>query len=275
MTPAGTKVMIAAPTFAAAFQAEVSKQFKKLFKPEEVLLRAVTGDADVQRDRLHSALAKDRPTALITISVRPDRKTVPAYTSAKVPVILIDEEADGASTIATDNFLAGRLVGEYLVSHGRKKIGIVSGRTGIDGGYNAEQRIKGFREALVAAGLYLSPECVVEVAEYSSEEGVQVMPRLLDGGVDAIFCAAGDNCAVGLLTVAKQRGLRVPEDIAIVGFDDLLVARVSTPRLTTIRQPVEQMVEAAYKMAVTQRDEILRKPQKAIFRPELVVRQSA
>jgi len=274
--PEKTKVMVAAPTFDSAFQAEVSKQIKKLFKPEEeVLLRAVTRDLNVQKDVLRTALTQEKPTALITISVRPDGQTVPAYTGANVPVILIDEEADGASTIATDNLLAGRLVGEYLVSLGRKSIGIVSGRMGIRGGYNAEQRVKGFREALVAAGLYLPPERVVEVTEYSSEEGTQVMPLLLERGVDAVFCAAGDNCAVGLLTVARQRGLRVPEDIAIVGFDDLLVARVSTPRLTTIRQPVEQMVEAAYRMAVTHKDEILRRPQKAIFKPELVLRQSA
>jgi hypothetical protein len=69
MMPAGTRVMVAAPTFDSAFQAEVSKQFKKLFKPEEVLLRALTRDLDVQRDRLNSALRQEKPTALITISV--------------------------------------------------------------------------------------------------------------------------------------------------------------------------------------------------------------
>jgi DNA-binding LacI/PurR family transcriptional regulator len=94
-------------------------------------------------------------------------------------------------------------------------------------------------------------------------------------GVDAIFCAAGDNCAVGLLAVAKDRGMRIPEDIAIIGFDDLLIARTSTPALTTIRQPLEKMAEAAYKMTVLDRDKILMNPQKAIFNPEIVVRNSA
>jgi LacI family transcriptional regulator len=69
--------------------------------------------------------------------------------------------------------------------------------------------------------------------------------------------------------------VRVPEDVAIVGFDDLLIARLSTPALTTIRQPLKEMAEAAYNMAVVQRDEILRKPQRMMFKPELVVRQSA
>jgi LacI family transcriptional regulator len=110
---------------------------------------------------------------------------------------------------------------------------------------------------------------------YSREDGIEVMPKLLTMGVDAIFCAAGDNCAQGLLTEARDRGTRVPFDVAIVGFDDLPIARLLTPTLTTIKQPLEEMAEAAYNMIVTHRDAILRNPQKAIFNPELVIRQSA
>jgi LacI family transcriptional regulator len=171
--------------------------------------------------------------------------------------------------------MGGRLAGDYLISKGRKRIAIVSGRTQVKGSYNAEQRIKGFKQALGAGKLTLSPGFMFEVAHYSREDGVEVMPKLLTLGVDAIFCAAGDNCALGLLSVAKARGKRIPEEIAIMGFDDLLIARLSTPTLTTIRQPLETMAETAYKMAVVDRKEILLKPQKAIFSPELVVRQSA
>jgi DNA-binding LacI/PurR family transcriptional regulator len=116
---------------------------------------------------------------------------------------------------------------------------------------------------------------MVEVTHYSRDDGMEVMPKLIDAGVDGIFCAAGDNCAMGLLAVAKEKKVRIPEDIAIVGFDDLLIAQLSTPKLTTIRQPLKEMAEAAYKMAVIHRDEILRKPQNIKFNPELVVRQSA
>jgi len=110
---------------------------------------------------------------------------------------------------------------------------------------------------------------------YSREDGIEVMPILLDAGVDAIFCTAGDNCALGLITVAKERNVRIPEDIAIIGFDDLLIAQISTPKLTTIRQPLKEIADAAYKMAVIQGEEILSKPQKIVFKPELIVRQPA
>jgi DNA-binding LacI/PurR family transcriptional regulator len=101
------------------------------------------------------------------------------------------------------------------------------------------------------------------------------MPNLIGASVDAIFCAAADNCAQGLLSVARERGVRIPEDIAVIGFDDLPIAQLSTPTLTTIRQPMKEIVDAAYKMSTTQRDEILNNPKKVLFKPELIIRQSA
>jgi len=270
-----TKVVIAAPNFGSALQIAMSEHLTKWLKPEEIARRSVTDDAGMQRERLKQALVQTNPTALIAIDVRPDSDTIAAYSAANVPIVLIDEETADVSTITTDNRLGGQIAGEYLVAKGRKKIAIVSGKTQVQGGYNAEQRLKGFQQALSAGKLSILPECMIEAIHYSREDGISVMPKLLQIGVDAIFCAAGDNCAVGLLTVAREKHVRIPEDIAIVGFDDLLIARLSTPKLTTIKQPLLEMAEAAYKMAVLNRDEILRKPQRVVFKPELVIRQSA
>jgi DNA-binding LacI/PurR family transcriptional regulator len=270
-----TKVVVVVPTFQSAILVAMSDHLKKLLKPEEIALRAVTDEAGVQKDHLKRILTQVKPTALITMDVQPDADMVAAYTAAGVPIVLLDEEAVGVSTIATDNLMGGRIAGEYLISKGRKKIAIVSGRTQVKGGYNAEQRLKGFQQALNVGRLSIPPGCTIEVPHYSREDGIEVMPKLLDADVDGIFCAAGDNCALGLISVVKDRKVRIPEDISIVGFDDLLIAQISTPKLTTIRQPLKEIAEAAYKMAVTQRDEILRKPQKIIFKPELVIRQSA
>jgi LacI family transcriptional regulator len=231
-----TRVVIAAPTFGSPFHISMIDNLRKLFKPEQMTQRSVTDDIAIQKGRLKQVLEQTKPTALIAISIRPDSDTIAAYNAGNVPIILIDEETTGVSTITTDNCEGGRIAGEYLMKIGKKKIAIVTGRTKVKGGYNAEQRLK---------------------------------------GVDAIFCAAGDNCALGLLSGARDRGVRVPEDVAIVGFDDLLIAQLSTPALTTIRQPLKEMAEAAYNMVVNQRDQILNKPQNAVFHPELVIRKSA
>lgn len=270
-----TKVLIVAPNFGSALQIAMCEHLRKWLKPDELAQRSVTDDAGKQEEHLKQALVLTHPTALIAISVRPDPDTIAAYSAANVPIVLIDEETADVSTITTDNRLGGQIAGEYLVAKGRKKIAIISGKTQVQGGYNAEQRLKGFQQALLARKLSILPECMIEVLHYSREDGISVMPKLLHIGVDAIFCAAGDNCAAGLLTVAREKRVRIPEEIAIVGFDDLIIAQLTNPGLTTIRQPLMEMAEAAYKMAVIQKDEILRKPQKVVFKPELVVRKSA
>jgi LacI family transcriptional regulator len=238
-------------------------------------MRSVTDDANTQKVRLQQILAQTKPTGLIAISIRPDNDTISAYSTANIPIISIDEKASGVSTITIDNNMGGRIAGEYLIKKNKKKIAIVTGRTHVVGGYNAQQRLEGFQHALRTKGLSTPLGCVMEVFHYSREDGIEVMPKLLDFGVDAIFCAAGDNCAQGLITVARERGVRIPEDVAVVGFDDLLIAQLSTPALTTIRQPLKEMAEAAFKMAVIHRDEILRKPRNEVFNPELVIRKSA
>ena len=275
MTNRETRVVVVAPTFGSALQISMVAHFRKLFKPEEMSLRSATDDAEKQIECLKQLLIQNKPTALICISIRPDSDIISIYNAENIPIVLLDEEMAGVSTIAIDNCKGGRIAGEYLISKGRKKIAIVTGRTKVKGGYNAELRLKGFQQALKSKGLSIPKGCEIEVVHYSREDGIEVMPKLLALGVDAIFCAAGDNCAQGLLSVARDRGVRIPENVAIVGFDDLPIARLSTPTLTTIKQPLNEMAEAAYMMAVIQRDEILRKPKNSIFNPELVVRQSA
>jgi DNA-binding LacI/PurR family transcriptional regulator len=269
------KVLIVAPSFETVFHAAIYNQLKKLFIPDKFLFRSITDEESVQKERLETALEQIHPTVLVAVSVRPDNATVDAYVSAHVPIILIDEEMAGLTTISTDNFIGGRMAAEYLISNGRKKIAIVSGRTQVKGGYNAEQRMNGFMEAFTTANCSFSKDLAIEVKYYSREEGIEVMPLLLEKGIDAVFCAAGDDCAIGLLMAAKDRGKRIPDDVAIVGFDDTLVARVSNPSLTTIRQPLEKIAETTYKTAMKDTTELLQNPQKTRFQPEMVIRKSA
>jgi len=269
------KIVIVAPTFGSALQISLVRNFRKFCKPEELALRSATDDADKQMECLKQALSQNKATALIAMDIQPDSNTISAFSAANVPIVLFDEEAVGVSTIAIDNYKGGFIAGEYLISKGKKKIAIVSGRTKVKGGYNSELRLKGFQQALKAKGLLIPEGCTIEVLHYSRKDGIEVMPMLLAKGVDAIFCAAGDNCAQGLLTVANERVVRIPNDVAIVGFDDLPIARLLTPTLTTVKQPLEEMAKAAYNMVVNQRSEILRNPKKVIFNPELVIRKSA
>jgi DNA-binding LacI/PurR family transcriptional regulator len=276
---ANQKVVLTAPYFGSSFQIAILDHFKKLINPENMSFRSSTGELDKQIETLKKILVENKPTVLIAISMSPPSDIVSLYNSNNVPVILIDEEAAGASTLATDNYKGGQIAAEHLISKGKKRIAIVNGRAHAEGiyagNYCARLRLKGFSDALRRKGLSIPPGCEIEVPNYSREDGVAAMPKLIDAGVDAIFCAAADNTALGLLSAAKGRGTRIPEDIAIIGFDDLPSAQLSTPGLTTIKQPMKEIVDAAYKMSTVQRDEILKSPKKILFEPKLIIRQSA
>jgi LacI family transcriptional regulator len=279
MTNQPMQIVITAPFFGSSFQIAILDHFKKLIKPENMSFRSSSGEVDKQSESLKKMLGENKPTVLIAISMCPHHDIISLYKENNVPIILIDEEAEGASTIATDNYKGGQIAAEFLISNGRKKIAIVNGRTqskgNYTGNYNARLRFNGFNEALKHKGLSIPAGCNIEVPNYSREDGVAAMPKLIEVGVDAVFCAAADNCALGLLSAAKERGTRVPEDIAIIGFDDLPIAQLSTPGLTTVKQAMKDIVEAAYKMSTAQRDEILKNPKKVLFEPKLVIRKSA
>src|SRR5699024_9523695 len=134
--------------------------------------------------------------------------------------------------VDVDNVEGGRVATRHLVDRGYRRIAMITGpptmRVGVD-------RLAGYREVLAGAGLEAAG---VEDGGFTAVDAEAAMPRILDDGSapDAVFIAS-DLMARGALGAIARRGLRVPEDIAIVGFDDSPVAARVTPPLTTVRQP--------------------------------------
>lgn len=168
-----------------------------------------------------------------------------------------------------DNVGGGREAGRYLASRGHRRVGAISGPPTMA---SAIDRLHGFREAAEQAGLEV---VAVEDGDFSEEGGAAAMRRILDGGPppDALFVES-DLMARGALDALREAGVRVPQDLALIGFDDSPVATAVTPALTTIRQPSR---EQGYGMAdvllnlLAGRDA----PHSTILPVELVVRDSA
>jgi DNA-binding LacI/PurR family transcriptional regulator len=234
-------------------------------------------DGDLLRTRmLHLLDARPKPVALIGICLQPDPGTVGEFRTAGIPMVLIDEEADGASTVCSDSFAGGYLAAQHLLDTGRKAIAVVAGQLHGNGSYNAVQRVKGVQKALAERGLPFSTEEVVQVADYSRKDGVAAMSTLLARGrkPDAVFSAAGDICATGLLATARERHLNVPAEMAILGFDDNPLASITDPPLSTMRQPLEEIAGCAWQLATEKHAEILTRPQRILLKPELVRRKT-
>jgi len=139
----------------------------------------------------------------------------------------------GLPTIGPDNHSGGRLATAHLIAHGRRRIVHLAGLPDSD---EAHERLAGYREALDAAGIRFDPS-LVAYGYFRIEEAEDATAQLLRDGVrfDAIF-AANDLEARGAMHVLSRAGLRIPEQVAIVGFDDAPVASVHRPAITTIRQ---------------------------------------
>jgi DNA-binding LacI/PurR family transcriptional regulator len=139
------------------------------------------------------------------------------------------------SSVTGDNFNGGRLATEHLLSLGRRKIGFIGGpKDEIE----VQQRLDGYKSALEAAGRSIEKD-LIEYGDFSNTSGAEAIKRLLKKSpeLDAVFVNS-DLMAIAAMDAIREDGKRVPEDIAVVGYDDLSIAEHSNPPLTTIRQNI-------------------------------------
>jgi DNA-binding LacI/PurR family transcriptional regulator len=271
-------VAVAAHHFGSGFGAVMSALLKQQTRSGQAAVEFLIGlQDDACRGLLELLQRAPPPAAVIGISVRPAPEVVAAFRAKAIPVVLIDEEAEGASTVGSDNLAGGLLAGQLLARLGRKRPAVVCGRRSVRGGQNAVLRVRGFERGLAGSGLTLAAENIVEVAEYSRKDGVTAMTEILARrpAIDAVFCAAGDLCATGMLSVARERRVPVPEQIALIGFDDHPMSGICQPPMTTIRQPLDRIAADAYRLATDEAAAAHARPQRLLFAPELVQRVSA
>jgi DNA-binding LacI/PurR family transcriptional regulator len=270
-----TKIVVASQSFGARFQTLMYGHLRRALAPGESIEECQIvrpREPEFLRKHLLSILdAPVKPIAVIGICIAPEPRTVASFRSAGIPMVLIDEEVEGASTVSCDNRAGGYLAGKHLARSGRKSIGVVTGPTDH---FNASLRLRGLEKALEEQGLKIPAGGVVVAPTYVRKEGEAAMAKLLREGpkVDAVFSAAGDTSALGVLSVAREAGVKVPEQLAIIGYDDLPLAAISDPPLSTIRQPLDLMAREAHRLATTCTAEILATPKRSLLEPALVTR---
>jgi LacI family transcriptional regulator len=156
------------------------------------------------------------------------------------PIVCLDRDSPSPSIplVQVDNRMGARLATEHLVGLGHRRIAHVAGRPEMR---ISDARIAGYRESLEAAGLRFDPTLVVP-GMFTEDGGYQAGLELFGGrsAPTAVF-AANDLSAVGLLEAISESGRRVPDDVSVVGFDDLRLAAYTSPPLTTVRQPAREI----------------------------------
>jgi len=191
--------------------------------------------------------------------------------ASSLPTVLIGHRrADGtASYVDIDNEQAADAITTHLISIGRTRVGHITGSRGTVAG---EDRVTGYQRAMRRAGLHVN-RLIVD-GDFTQESGVSAAAELLDVGVDAIFCA-NDASAAGALETIRARGLRVPDDVALAGFDDVEFAAHLDPPLTTVRQALRQQGMEAARALLQLLGDPGRSPRRVLMPTELVIRQSS
>ncbi len=138
--------------------------------------------------------------------------------------------------------------------------------------FEARDRLAGYTDALRDFGLPRASELIVE-GDWSEASGYAAMRRLLAAKPDAVF-AANDSMALAALRALKEQGLRVPEDVALVGYDDIPAAAAADPPLTTVRQPIRRLGEVAAQTLLALIDDPSGAQRRIVLPTELVVRAS-
>lgn len=191
--------------------------------------------------------------------------------SGTLPMVVVGRQLSGPQlfSFSFDNREGARLATQHLIEQGHRRIAFIAGDLLHD---DAVERQNGYFDALAAAGIAVDPQLIVQ-SDYTESGGMLSVSRLLerDTHFTALF-ASNDQMAIGACLGLHRRNLRVPDDVSVVGFDDLIMARYAMPPLTTVRQSVYEIgAEAATAMLQMLRGE---PPRAALPAPELVVRES-
>lgn len=201
-----------------------------------------------------------------------DQKIIGHLVDANMPLVVAGRpfRSDNVSYVDVDNVAASFTAVEYLIKLGYKRIatitGPISSTVGID-------RREGYLKALAAHGLPLNDSLIME-GDFSEAGGYSAMQTLLSARPDAVF-SASDIMAVGAMRAAQEAKLRIPDDIAFVGFDDLPMASLTNIQLTTMRQSVIQFGIRTVEVLIDLIENGIQPPRHVIMDTELVVRSSS
>ncbi|MFJ9180339.1 LacI family DNA-binding transcriptional regulator [Streptomyces sp. NPDC102360] len=217
----------------------------------EMQLILTFAGSDRERRRLAQYLAAHRVDGVLLVSVHADDPLPDLLGQLEIPAVVSGRRsaAETLPSVDSDNYVGARSAVEHLLSRGRTAIAHIAGRLDV---FGAQRRVDGYRDALVDSGRPVDERLIVE-GHFSEEGGRAAMSELLAArpDLDAVF-AASDVMAAGARQALREAGRRIPDDVALVGFDDSAIARHMDPPLTSVRQPMEEMGRAMTDLLLTE-----------------------
>jgi LacI family transcriptional regulator len=221
-----------------------------------------------------SAIANGLTEGLLLVTPLVPTTYLDALRDQNFPYVLIDQvdSAENSSVVEATNWQGAYEATCYLSRLGHNRIAFITGSRAVR---SAVDRLQGYKAALVDCKIPVRDELIVE-GDFLQKTGYEMTKSLLQSvnpPPTAIF-ASNDLSAFGAMDAAREHGLRIPEDISIIGFDDIPQASLVYPKLTTVRQPLEQMGQVAVKLLLDRIENRNRPPQRVTLATQLVIRDS-
>ncbi len=249
-TKKSNSIGVIVPNLASSFVVRVLQGIKSTNRDMDytVQLFDTIGQKESE-SQLFQRLARERRIdGVVLISSTVTDEDLKVFVEESVPSIVVARKGDKLDSVYVNNVAGGMDATDYLIKKGHRSIACVTSNTQ---GLPTMERFDGYKRSLNNSGIPLRPELVFAVEDDTMKSGVEVFKRIQETqGVTAVFVPAGDMVAIGIIKEAKRRGVIVPDNLAVVGFDDLPAAEVIEPSLTTVRQPKLEMGDYAINMIV-------------------------
>ena len=259
--------------FSDPFFASMVRGATEVVRPLGIHLVLMLAEDQRARDQLLDYLRHGHVDGVLFVSTHAADPLPRILVAERLPAVLSARPAARLpiSYVDVDSVAGAGLAVEHLLERGRCRIATVAGPQDMPAG---QDRLRGWQEALAERGLLHGPELVV-YGDFDRGSGARAMEELLGRGVefDGLFIAS-DLMALDAVPVLREHGLRVPEDVAVVGFDDSVAATQVRPALTTIRQPVEEMAKALTRTLLDRIGDPDAPITSRVFPPKLVRRAS-
>ncbi|MBN1601740.1 MAG: LacI family DNA-binding transcriptional regulator [Chitinispirillaceae bacterium] len=200
--------------------------------------------------QLFQRLARERRIdGVILISATVTEEELNIFREESVPSIVVARKCENLDSVYVNNEQGASDATDYLVNKGHRVIACI---TSSKSGLPMQERLEGYKRSLQQHDIEFRADLVFEVDDDTMRSGIGTFPKIkeMNPRITAAFCPAGDMVAIGIIKEAKKEGVRIPEDLCVVGYDDLPAAEVVEPSLTTVRQPKLEMGDYAINMIV-------------------------
>lgn len=229
-----------------------------------------------REESLSTLLMLNMVTSVITLNLNPKPETVKRYSDVGKPLVMLQTKVNGGQSVLLENQKGMSIAVNYLCNKGCNRIALMNGpSSGGEPGSVPSERLLGYVSAMQRVGLPFDESLVYETQNYDGNSGIHGFEYFNKSGQlpDAVICASGDMTAIGFIKEAAHNGVRVPDDILVVGYDDIPVAALVTPALTTIRQ---RLMIAGAGAVILALEAVVNGPgEDLLIVPELVVRGTA